>query len=149
MSPKITFREIAGEELERAEEQWAYSSLVEKCRLWAVAMCRIARGHDWQLDINPYEGAVYLDCRWCPAGIDDIYPDGIDLLNGDFEVCPGYVLNLRSVNGIEVNEQPCDGMFTYGWRGPVTVDLHVEKYTSMDWIGPEHDVWIEVNRGDP
>lgn len=145
MSPKLSFRLLAGEELAQAEEQWAWASVEEKCRSWAVASCRLARGHDWYLDINPYEGAVYLDCRWCPAGIDDIYPDGIDLLNGDFEVYPGYVLSLQSVNGIAVNGQPCDGMFTYGWHGPVTVRLTVEKYTSMDWIGYEYNAWIEVD----
>jgi hypothetical protein len=143
MSPKITLREITGEELARAEEQWAYSSMLEQCRLWAVSMCRMARGHDWYLEIDPYEG-VYLSCRMCPAEVDDVYPDGQELLTGEFEVYPGYVLGLRCAD-VEVNGKFCDGLFTYGWRGPVTVELHVEKYTSMDWIGTEYDVWVEVD----
>lgn len=147
MSPKISLRLIEGEELARAEEQWAYSSMVEKCRLWAVSMCRVARGHDWYLEIDPDDG-VYLGCRKCPADVNDVYPDGSDLLYGDFEVCPGYVLGLRT-GGVEVNGRWRDGLFAYGWRGAVTVDLHVEKYTSMDWAGTEYDVWIEVAERDP
>lgn len=142
MSPRITFTELTGEELARAEEQWAYSSLVEKCRLWAVALCRAARGHDWYLEIDPYEG-VFLRCLKCPAGVDDVYPDGQDMLTGEFEVYPGYVLGLRFAD-VEVNGKFCGGLFTWGWRGAVTVNLVVETYTSMDIIGTEYDAWIEV-----
>lgn len=147
MSPKLTWKILTGEELARAEEQWAYSSVLEKCRLWAVGMCQAAHGHDWYLEIDPYEG-VYLSCRKCPAGVDDVYPDGQDMLTGEFEVYPGYVLGLRFAD-VEVNGEFCHGLFTYGWRGPVTVELHVEEYTSMDIIGAEYDAWIEVEaRGD-
>lgn len=148
MSPKISFKTLMGEELAQAEEQWAYSSMAEKCRLWAVGMCRRARGHDWYLEIDPYEG-VFLRCLMCPAGVDDVYPDGQELLTGEFAVYPGYVLGLRC-GDVEVNGTWYPDGFTYGWRGPVTVNLHVEKYTSMDWIGTEYDVWVEVDpRAEP
>jgi hypothetical protein len=145
VSPKIELYEITGEELARAEEQWVYSSMAEKCRLWAVSMCWMARGHDWYLEIDPDDG-VSLYCRKCPADTNDVYPDGIGLLGGDFEVCPGYVLSLRS-GLVFVNDDYREG-HVYGWRGPVTVELYTEKYTSMDWIGYEYDAWIEVEPRD-
>ena len=143
MSPKIELRELAGEELAQAEERWAYNSVAEKCRLWAVSMCQAARGHDWYLKIDPDDG-VSLYCRKCPAGIDDLYPDGADLLCGDFEVYSGYVLDLRS-GSVFVNGDYRGG-HTYGWRGPVKAELYTEKYTSKDWIGYEYDAWIEVEK---
>ncbi len=145
MSPKITLRILEGEELARAEEWWAYNSMVEKCRLWAVGMCRIVRGHDWYLEIDPDDG-VSLYCRKCYADTNDLYPDGIDLLDGDFEVYPGYTLNLRS-GSVFVNGEFRDG-HVYGWRGPVTAELYTKKYTSMDSIGYEYDAWIEVEPRD-
>lgn len=140
MSPELS--PFTGEEPSLPEEAWVYGSLEEKCRLWAIAMCRAARGHDWQLEIDPDDG-VSLWCLRCPAGVDDVCPDGIDLLAGDFEVCPGYVLTLNCC-GVHVNGKWHDGLHSYGWRGLVTVELHVETYVSMDWIGAEYDVWIEV-----
>jgi hypothetical protein len=147
MSPKIEWREITGAELARAEEQWAYSSMIERCRLWAVDMCRRARGHDWYLEIDPCEG-VFLDCRKCPAGIDDLYPDGFDLMTGEFEVYPGYVLSLY-FGSVHVNGTDYDG-FTYGWRGPVTARVEVVRYPSTPDHGEEWDAWVEVEaRDDP
>lgn len=138
---KLEWKLLTAEEAAYFDEQWAYSSLVEKCRLWAVSMCQVVRGHDWYLEIDPDEG-VHLSCRKCPAGADDVYPDGIDMLTGEFEVYPGYVLSLQT-GDVHVNGEFRDG-HVYGWRGPVAVDLHTEKYTSMDWVGYEYDAWIEV-----
>jgi hypothetical protein len=145
MSPKISLGEITGKELARAEELWACSSTAERCHLWAVDMCWRARGHDWYLEVDPDDG-VSLYCRTCPADANDLYPDGTDLLGGDFEVYPGYVLSLRS-GFVLVNGEDRDG-HVYGWCGPVTVRLYTEKYTSMDWIGYEYDAWIEVDPRD-
>lgn len=113
----------------------------------AVHLCDKGQGgHLWYLHIDPDDG-VWLTCRRCRAGVDDLYPDGIGMLTGEFEVFPGYVLGLRA-GGVQVNGQESYGLFTYGWRGPVIVGLHVEKYTSMDWIGTEYDAWIEVEKRD-
>jgi hypothetical protein len=142
MSPKISLRLIEGEELARAEEQWAYSSMAEKCRLWAVSMCRMARGHDWYLEIDPDDG-VSLYCRKCPADINDLYPDGYDLMTGEFEVYPGYVLSL-SFGSVHVNGTDRDGFFTYGWRGPVTARVEVICYPSTPDHGEEWDAWVEL-----
>jgi hypothetical protein len=127
---------------------WGWDLEGEAYRALFVRLCERDSGHDWFLAIDPDDG-VTLGCRKCPAGVDDVYPDGIDLLTGEFEVYPGYVLSLRT-GGVEVNGQESYGVFTYGWRGPVTVELHEEKYTSMDWIGYEYDAWIVVEaRHDP
>lgn len=138
---KIELYEVTGEELARAEEQWAYSSMVEKCRLWAVDMCRRVRGHDWYLEIDPYEG-ISLYCRKCPADVNDVCPDGHELMTGEFEVCPGYVLSLY-FGSVHVNGTDYDG-FTYGWRGPVAVVVDVTRYPAGPWGGEEYDVWVEV-----
>lgn len=137
----MKLRILEGEELARAEEEWAYSSMVEKCRLWAVSMCRMVRGHDWYLEIGPDDG-VSLYCRKCLAGVDDLYPDGIDLLTGEFEVYPGYALSLN-MGDVHVNGQDYDG-FTYGWRGPVTARVEVIRYPSTPDHDEEWDAWVEL-----
>jgi hypothetical protein len=141
---KITLRVLSDEEAAASEARWRWGRDLEggAYRALFVHLCEQAGGHDWYLHIDPDDG-TWITCRHCPAGMDDVYPDGIDLLAGEFEVYPGYVLSLRS-GGVLVNGQACYGAFTYGWRGPVTVDLHTEKYTSMDWIGYEYDAWIVV-----
>lgn len=143
---KITWKILTDEELARAEEQWAWCSVLEKCRLWAVSMCREARGHDWYLGIDPDDG-VHLDCRKCPADIDDLYPDGIDLLTGEFEVFPGYVLSFN-FGSVLVNGTNYDG-FTYGWRGPVNARVEIIRYPSTPDHGEEWDAWVEVEKRDP
>jgi hypothetical protein len=109
-----------------------------------VQLCVWARGgHTWHLDLDPSDDSITLRCLHCPAGIDDLCSDGHDLMVGEFEVYPGYVLSLH-LGEVWVNDKPREG-FMFGWRGPVMAVLHVEKYTSMDWIGFEYDVWVEVD----
>ena len=121
---------------------WDWDLEGEAYRALFVHLCGQDSGHDWYLEIHPDDGVTF-GCRKCPARADDVYPDGADLLTGEFEVYPGYVLSLRT-GGVQVNDQECYDLFTYGWRGPVTVELHTEKYASMDWIGYEYDAWIVV-----
>jgi hypothetical protein len=131
---------------EEPEPEWRFFGDLEgeAYRSLFVWLCEQRGGHDWYLEISPGDDGVTLGCRACPAWTDDVYPDGGDLLAGDFTVYPGYVLTLRT-GSVQVNGQETYGLFTYGWRGPVTVRLHVEEYTNMDWIGTEYDVWIEVD----
>jgi hypothetical protein len=143
---KLEWRVLSAEEVARDESYWRWGGDFEG-HVWRDLFVSWCPEHDWFLTIDPDDG-VYLKCGKCPAGVDDVYPDGIDLLVGEFEVYPGYVLSLRT-GGVQVNGQECYGLFTYGWRGPVTVELHEEKYTSMDWIGYEYDAWIEVEPRDP
>ncbi len=136
---------LSAEEAEASERYWRWGRDFEG-EVWRqlfALLCEQSGGHAWYLNIDP-DDSVWLSCTRCHvAGIDEIYSDGIDLLTGEFEVYPGYVLSLR-YGGVEVNGEDSSGLFTYGWRGPVTANLHIEKYTSMDWIGPEYDVWIEL-----
>lgn len=114
----------------------------EAWRALFVHLCEQDGGHDWYLEIDPDDG-VTLGCRTCPAWVDDVYPDGMDLLTGEFEVFPGYVLGLR-LGDVEVNRQWVAGCFAYGWRGPVTVELHTEKYYCPDYGSYEYDAWVIV-----
>lgn len=145
---KWTWRILSEEEAEQAERdrrRWELEGL--EGRAWRSLFIDLCGEHDWYLTIDPDDG-VYLKCRRCPAWGDDVYPDSADLLTGEFEVYPGYVLSLHT-GGVQVNGQESYGLFSYGWHGSVTVDLHVEEYTSMDWIGSEYDAWIEVEPRDP
>jgi uncharacterized protein RhaS with RHS repeats len=142
---KLEWRILSDEEVAEHDRLWRYGPDLEG-EAWRALFVNRCPGHDWYLHIDPDDG-TWLHCRKCPAGVDDLCPDGQDLLTGEFEVYPGYVLGLR-YGSVEVNGTDRGGWFTYGWRGPVTVDLHVEKYTSMDWIGTEYDVWIEVGKRD-
>lgn len=59
----------------------------EAQRKAAVAECADARGHVWWLELeHPEDGSgIDLSCEHCPASIDDLYPDGIDLIGGDLD----------------------------------------------------------------
>jgi hypothetical protein len=138
---KVEWHVVTDEEAARDEAYWRWGRDFEG-RAWRDLFVSLCPGHDWYLTIDPDDG-VYLKCRKCPAGVDDVYPDGIDLLTGKFEVHPGYVLSLRT-GSVEVNGQETYGLFTYGWRGPVTTELHVEKYPATPDHGEEYDAWIEV-----
>lgn len=142
---KWEWRILSEEEARQSERWWRWGRDFEgeAWRALFAHLCEQDGGHDWYLTIDPDDG-VWVSCVKChAAGLDDVYPDSADLLTGDFTVYPGYVLTLHT-GGVQVNGQETYGCFTYGWRGPVTVELHVEEYTSMDWIGSEYDVWIEV-----
>lgn len=146
---KMEWRVLSDEESAASLARWRWGKDFEgeAWRSVIARLCEESGGHAWYLHIDPDDG-VWVTCTRChAAGIDDVYPDGNDMLVGDFEVSPGYVLSLRC-GDVEVNGKSCYGLFTYGWRGPVTLNLHVEKYTSMDWIGEEYDAWIEVEPRD-
>jgi hypothetical protein len=117
---------------------------------WAVASCAERGGHWWHLDIDPDEG-VFFGCQYCPADADTLVPDGYDLLTGTFEVTPGYRLTL-DMGDVIVGDRWKDrhratwenGLdITYGWRGPVTASIRVEKYGGH-FEPEEYDVWIDL-----
>lgn len=59
----------------------------EAVRAIEVEACRQNAGHSWWLELeHPEDGArADLSCQHCPAGVDDLYPDGIDLIYGEFD----------------------------------------------------------------
>jgi hypothetical protein len=150
---KITLRLVPPEE--EAEGQAAYDAwyaeqlIADAWHRLEVQLCEDERrGHNWHLDLDPFEGCATLRCLHCPADIDDLCPDGHDLMVGEFEVYPargadpGYVLSLN-FGSVWVNGEDRQG-FTYGWRGPVTASVRVEKYGGY-WEPAEYDVWVDVD----
>jgi hypothetical protein len=100
---------------------------------WAMWTCEEAGGHHWLLTgEHPDDGRLIgLRCVGCGATLEDHIGcfDLEDAVNGE-------------VDGITV---------VAGWHDaddefeiPVLVDVQVDEYTSMDSIGPEYDVTVEI-----
>jgi len=135
------------ENLPAAQRAWLTS---EAWNRWAIASCAERGGHWWFLDIDPGEG-VSFGCQHCPANADTLVPDGHELLAGTFEVTPGYRLTL-DMGDVIVGDRREDrhratwenGLdITYGWKGPVTAAVRVEKYGGH-FEPEEYDVWIDL-----
>jgi hypothetical protein len=100
---------------------------------WAMYCCEESGGHHWLLGgEHPDDGRnISLHCVVCGAGLDD-YSGCFDLedaVSGE-------------VNGVTVDagQHDADGEFEV----PVAVDVQVHKYTSMDLIGVEYDVTVDI-----
>lgn len=91
----IEFRILTKEEQAQAEVQWERQAAEEAEHARLVEECRQARNHEWVLELpEPAEvdNSVELNCLHCPAGINDVYPDGHDLIyleHGDVKVEAG------------------------------------------------------------
>jgi hypothetical protein len=106
-----------------------------------VQLCAWARGgHRWLLEIDP-AGGKDLSCAHCPAGMDDLCPDGFDVAAGDFEVYPGYVLTIQS-GYVLLNNEDYDERHAYGWRGPVSAQVETTRYPGGPWGPEEWDVCV-------
>lgn len=124
------------------EAAWAASRAVQSGIDREIAACAGDGGHQWHLEISPDpDDGVSLGCSRCPANVDDIVMDGIDLLCGEFEVYPGYVLCLDGAR-VLVNGTDYDGLHLYGWRGPVTAVVRTERAGYFD--GYEYDYYIDL-----
>lgn len=123
------------------EAGWAASDAVQRRIDREIAMCTGNGGHRWHLEIDPWDG-VTLGCSRCPADVDVIVTDGTDLLCGEFEVYPGYVLSLEGTS-VLVNGVWRDGLHMYGWRGPVTANVRTERAGNyLD--GYENEYFIDL-----
>ena len=137
---KIELRVLSDEEIEE-EDQWTQQRLLEDAwHLWEVASCEERGGHWWWLELDPDDG-IDLRCLHCPADVNDVYPDGHELMFGEFEVFPGYKLSL-GFGSVLVNGRE-DAWYAHGWRGPVTVELRIEEYRSY-FEGSEWDICIDL-----
>lgn len=109
----------------------------EHWRKWEIASCEEwTSGHDWTLslfmDDEGYGPELFVHCPNCPIELYDLYPDCYrDLIYG--------TLGDTVIENGEYN-------YTEDKTFKVNVKLHVETYTSMDFIGPEYDVWIELTQ---
>jgi hypothetical protein len=83
-NPVITW--VQDEPRPDSPEDFAYRA-AEAERAAEVAQCANGRGHAWWLELEHSEdgAGVSLSCEHCPAGVDDLYPDGIDLIGGDLD----------------------------------------------------------------
>lgn len=71
-----------------------------------------------------------MRCEYCPVEVPDVFvTDYIDLIHG--------TLGSLTITDGKPN-------LTGEYSIPVNVDFHVEKYTSMNSITPEYDLWIEL-----
>jgi hypothetical protein len=137
---KIELRVLSDEEM-ADEDAWRDRRLLEEAwQLWQVASCEERGGHWWWLELDPVDG-IHLHCLHCPAGVDDVYPDGYELMFGEFEVFTGYKLSL-GFGSVLVNGRD-DAWYAHGWYGPVTIELRIEEYRSY-WEGSEWEVSIDV-----
>lgn len=96
----MEFRLLTPEEVERVRPLWEADALFDEQQRWLREACVAKHGnHDWLLKLEePDEddvpgGDVQLHCGRCPAGIDDIYLDGQDMIylwvSGDMVVEAG------------------------------------------------------------
>ena len=115
---------------------------VEAWAAWARSSCVERGGHHWWLDVvrwpDDYEISVY--CSACPAGVDDLHPDGLCMLYGEIPMPFGGVM---SIDAGEVS-----GRYIPEWHGPVQAHLEVEHYPGGPWDGDEWDVRIIVEPGE-
>lgn len=132
---------------ELVQEQLDYRvlrALLDAWAAWEIACCEERCGHRWWLDIHPGDGtdgvSVELRCQHCPAGPDDIFPDGQEVLCGRFPVMAGYILHVDYgtvwLNGDRWRGSP--DRFTYGWRGPVTAEFRENGWYDYEY-GPQWD----------
>ena len=112
----------------------------EAWRKWRVHSCAEWNGgHEWLLELIVGPGGDDLDrgielcCRHCPAGIDDVYPDGHDLMGGQFG---------------EVTVQ--DG--THNSPVPLLIPVDVEPWARRyynPYCGEEWDAGVELHQRGP
>jgi hypothetical protein len=139
---KITLRMLTEDEADEWDAMWERRSWYDSLHCMLEEQCVDDHGaHAWLLELDPADGITFL-CQRCPADVDYIYPDGIDALVGEFEVFPGYVLSLHT-GSVQVNGRETYGLFTYGWRGPVTAELHIEVHRSYEYPD-DCSVWIDL-----
>jgi hypothetical protein len=117
-------------EQQAEETRWAWDQ-------WVIASC-VERngGHSWWLDWDEEEG-LWLHCVHCPAGVDELYPDGQDLIFGEL---PGPHGKTVKIDGGSVDlAAPVQK-----WHGPVRAWVHEEYHRGGPWGGPEWDAWVCV-----
>jgi len=138
---KIEWRLLADDEVAEGDAAWERRAWYEALYCLLQEQCVDDHGvHDWWLEIGPDDG-VDFHCLRCLADVDYIWPDGIDLLDGEFEVFKGYVLGLHA-GSVQVNGRESLGLFDHRWSGHVTAQLVVER--GGYWNPGDIDAWIEL-----
>lgn len=106
---------------------------------WVIASCEERTGgHRWWLDWDAEDG-LDLHCQYCPAGIDELYPDGNDVLFADLPLLFGKTLKIEYGSLPLDADPPCQS-----WSGPVRAWVETEYHPGGPWGGPEWDAWVIV-----
>lgn len=123
---------------DKCAEQRAYETGLAWDR-WIMSSCVESNGgHAWWLDIDPEDG-LDLHCRHCPAGMDEIYPDGNDLVYAELPLPDGTKLVL------DCGMLPLEGPQAEAeWHGPVKAWVESEKHYSWEYGAYEYDAWVIV-----
>lgn len=117
---------------QRAEETaWAWDQ-------WIIASCAERNGgHRWWLDWDEEDG-LWLHCQYCLAGVDELYPDGQDLIECMLPV-PGSEKPLVISGGSADLDAP-----VHEWHGLVKAEVWEEKYYSWEYGAYEYNAGIIV-----
>lgn len=108
----IELRLMSDDETREREEANRPYDEAEEQRKRAVAACE---GHEWELELEDL-CVGGLTCVRCPATVDDLYPDGHELICGEFD----------------------------GVDGPVKVEW--ASHESLTWQVIPVDAWVEAGR---
>lgn len=99
-----------------------------------VRACADGAGHDWELELSEPgdDSEIDLSCTRCPATVDDLYPDGHELISMEFD-------------GITVQDSRHDSPV------PLVVPVDAEVWTTSYWTecGPEYDAGLLLTPRGP
>jgi hypothetical protein len=127
-----------------ASRRWENLSPAEQARetdwawdRWRISSCAEWHGgHSWWLDWDEDDG-LHLVCLHCPADVNELYPDGTDVLGAELPLPDGQVLVIDG--GATALDAPVQE-----WHGPVRARVETAYYPGGPWGGPEWDAWIVV-----
>lgn len=104
---------------------------------WVIASCAERNGgHSWWLDWDADDG-LWLHCEHCPADVDELYPDGQDLIFAELPLPSGRTLKI-DYGGVSLD-------FPYqSWSGPVRAWVREERHPGGPWGPAEYDAWVIV-----
>lgn len=134
----IEFRLLSEEEVAAENARWEIEDAAEVERQRVRDACVAEHGsHDWELELEDPDGdergSFSLRCTRCPAGVDDVYPDGQEMI-------------WCEVDGEE--------MVRDGWHYssvPLVVPVDVDLWTGSHWTdyGMEYDVELNITQRGP
>jgi hypothetical protein len=116
------------------QQDWETAEAWER---WVITSCAERNGgHSWWLEWAEEDG-LHLGCQHCPAGVDELYPDGQDVIFGELPAAHGLTLTIDS------GSVPLDTR-VLSWSGPVLARVETEKHYSWEYGGWERNAWVVV-----
>lgn len=133
------FASLEWEVVDEPFDFFSFDLTQDAWRQWEMYSCVERHGdHLWMAELSHPEdcSGVCVYCSYCPAGIDDVFPDGTEFACG----------KLGSIT-IEEGKHDCDDP-RLPFEVPVNLKIEVFKYTSMNSISPETDIEITLSPRD-